>query len=156
MPAFSHLAVPVADANDAVATATALEPYLEHVERVTFVHVVEKGGGVVDKAPMAKRRTDAEAFLSVAAARVDDAVATDTRIVFGTDIAETIVETALDAEATAVAFRPRGGRRLLRLLTGDTAERLVSDPALPIVSLPSSEGSVTASVSGDEQREADT
>ncbi|MFC7137636.1 universal stress protein [Halobaculum litoreum] len=156
MRAFSHLAVPVANADDAVATVDALGPHLRHVDRITLVHVIEKGGGVVDKAPMAKRRADAEAFLAVAAARIDGTVPTGTRIAFGTDVAETIVKTAIDVGATAVAFHPRGGSRLLRLLTGDTATRLVSDPDLPIVSLPPTDDGTGPDPSPAGRREVDS
>jgi len=140
MALLERVVVPVADAGDAAATATALSPHLEDVRRVTVVHVVEKGGGAVDKAPMEKRLADASAFLSTVESRLDDEVAVETRVEFGTDVAETVVETAHDADATAIAFRPRGGSRLLRLLSGDTAARLVTDPELPVVSLHAGDG----------------
>lgn len=138
MALFDHLLVPVADDDDARTTARALAPHLEEVGRVTVVHVVEKGGGVVDKAPLGKRRADGRRFLAAletALAETSPSVPVETRIVFGTDVADTIVATATDVGATAVAFRPRGGSRLARLLSGDTATRLVSDPEVTVVSL---------------------
>ena len=139
MSLFHHPLVPVADADDAAATADALRPHLDAVERLTVVHIVQKAGGAVDKAPLAKRRADATRFLSTLETRLEDhEVAVETAVTFGTDVAETVVQTATDVDATAVAFRPRGGSRLVRWLSGDTAVRLVSNPELPVVALPTS------------------
>lgn len=135
MELLGHVVVPIADARDAAATTAALSPYLDDVRSVTALHVVEKGGGTVDKAPMEKRLADAVGFLSTVESRLGGEVTVETRVEFGTDVAETIVETALDAGATAIAFRPRGGGRLVRLLSGDTAMRLVTDAELPVVAL---------------------
>jgi nucleotide-binding universal stress UspA family protein len=135
MTLLERVVVPVADEQDSRATAAAVSRHVDEVQSVVAVHVVEKGGGAVDKAPVGKRRADAAAFLSVVESRLDDRVAVETRLAFGTDVAETVVETALDAEATAIVFRPRGGSRLVRFLSGDTAARLVTDPELPVVSL---------------------
>jgi nucleotide-binding universal stress UspA family protein len=135
MSLLERVVVTVADERDAVATATALSRHLDEVQSVVAVHVIEKGGGVADKAPMAKRRADAAEILATFESRLTDAVAVETRVAFGTNVADTVVETALDADATAIAFCPRGGNRLLRFLSGDTAARLVTAPVLPVVSL---------------------
>jgi nucleotide-binding universal stress UspA family protein len=136
MTLFEHLLVPIADEEDAVATADALRPYLSDVDRITALHVIQKGGGAVDKAPIGKRREDAKLFLSTVESRLDgEDVAVDLRVAFGTSVAETIRETATDVGATAVAFRPRGGNRFFQWLSGDTAARLVSDPDVSVVSL---------------------
>jgi nucleotide-binding universal stress UspA family protein len=140
MALLERVVVPVASEDDAVATVTALSPYLDSVQCLIVVHVIEKGGGVVDKAPLAKRRADATAFLATVESGLDAEVTIETRIEFGTNVAETIVETALDASATAIAFRPRGGNRLARLLSGDVAARLVADSELPVVSLNAERG----------------
>lgn len=136
MAPFQHIVVPVASEEDAIATCAALRPYLDSIERITVVHVIEKGGGSIDKAPMEKRRADAAEFLAIVEARLGDEATIDRRTEFGTDVVETIVETGLDTGATAIAFRPRGGSRILRLLSGDTATCLVTDPKLPVISLP--------------------
>ncbi|KAB1186601.1 MULTISPECIES: universal stress protein [Haloferax] len=135
MSLFDHIVVPIANEDDAIATATALSPHLDTLQRITAVHVIEKGGGVVDKAPMEKRLSDATRILSALESRLDDDVPIETRVEFGTNPAETIVETALDANATAIAFLPRGGNRFVRLLSGDTADRLVANSEVPVVSL---------------------
>jgi nucleotide-binding universal stress UspA family protein len=135
MSLLNHVVVPVADETDATVTATALTPHMSDIRRITVVHVIEKGGGVVDKAPMEKRQADAREFLSAVESRLGDEVVVERRLEFGTNVAETIVDVALDVSATAIAFRPRGGTRLARLLSGDTAARLVTAPELPVVSL---------------------
>ncbi len=40
MSLFEHLLIPVATENDARTTCAALKPHLDHVERVTAVHVI--------------------------------------------------------------------------------------------------------------------
>jgi nucleotide-binding universal stress UspA family protein len=134
-----HVLVPVATEADARATSEALRPYLEEVERVTAVHVVEKAGGAPDKAPLEKRQSDAAEFLAVVESELAADVAFDAGIDYGTDVVETLFAAADDAGATALAFRPRGGSRIVRLLSGDTATGLVTDPAVPIVALPDPE-----------------
>ncbi|AUV84117.1 universal stress protein (plasmid) [Salinigranum rubrum] len=135
MVVLRHVAVPVANDEDVVETAAALEPYLDEIHRATLIHVIETRPGAVNKAPMEKRRDDAREFLSVFESRLDGRVIVDTRIVFGADVAETIVETADAVEATVIIFRSRGSGRLARLLTGNTTARLVNDPELPVLSL---------------------
>ncbi|MEF8826405.1 MAG: universal stress protein [Halapricum sp.] len=135
-----HVLLPVASEEDARASSTALEPYLGDVERVTAVHVVEKAGGAPDKAPLGKRQSDAAEFLAVAESRLASDVAFDARIHYGTDIVETLFSAAEDVGATALAFRPRGGSRIVRWLTGDTATKLVTEPEIPVVALPDPDG----------------
>jgi nucleotide-binding universal stress UspA family protein len=136
MVILDHVLVPIATESDARATSSALRPYLEEVERVTAVHVVEKAGGAPDKAPLEKRQSDAAEFLAVVESELASDVAFDARIDYGTDVVTTLFDAAEDAGATVIAFRPRGGSRLVRLLAGDTASKLVTDPALPVLALP--------------------
>ncbi len=136
---FDHVVIPVASEEDAIATCASLDPYLDGIERVTAVHVIEKAGGAPDKAPLEKRREDAAEFLAVVDSRLGQSVAVDSRIVYGTDVVERLFEVADDVGASTLAFRARGGSRIVRLLTGDTATRLVTDPPIPVVSLPAQE-----------------
>lgn len=136
MTLLDHVLLPVATESDAEETCAALEPYLDEVQRVTAVHVVEKGGGAIDKAPLAKRREDAAEFLAVVDSRLGDRVAVDTRTAFGTDVVDALFDAAADAGASAIVFRPRGGSRIVRLLSGDTASDLVTEPAIPVIALP--------------------
>lgn len=140
MTLLEHVLLPVAAESDAEASCTALEPYLEEVERVTAVHVIEKGGGAMDKAPLEKRREDAAECLAVVDSRLGDGVAVDTRTAFGTDVVDALFEATVEAGATSLVFRPRGGSRIVRLLSGDTATDLVTDPPVPVVSLPDPDG----------------
>lgn len=136
MSLLDHVLVPVASEQDVEVTCTALEPYLDEIERVTAVHVIKKAGGGIDKAPIAKRREDAAEYLAIVDARLSDEVAVDTRTAFDTDVVEAIFDEAAAVGATAIGFCPRGGSRIVRLLSGDTAARLITDPDLPVVSLP--------------------
>jgi len=135
MVVLRHVAVPIANDDDVAETATALDPYLDEIHRVTGIHVIETRPGAVNKAPLEKRRADAERFLAAFESRLAGRVGADTRIVFGADIAEMIAETADEVGATAIAFRSRGSGRLARLLSGNTTARLVTDPDLPVLSL---------------------
>lgn len=136
MGLFRHVLVPVASEADVTATCDALEPYLSDLERVTAVHVIEKSGGGIDKAPLGKRKEDAAAFLTAVEARLTDEIAVDTETYYGTDVVDTLFEATVAHDADAVAYRARGGSRIARLLAGDLATKLVTDPAVPVVSLP--------------------
>ena len=136
MPFFQHVLVPVASEEDVEATCRALDPYLDDLERVTAVHVIEKSGGGIDKAPMGKRQEDAAEFLATVGARIGGRVAVDTETYYGTDVAETLFEAAREAGADGIAFRARGGSRIVQLLAGDLATDLITDPTVPVISLP--------------------
>ncbi len=136
MALLDHVLLPVADEADARATCDTLRPHVDRVQRLTALHVIEKGGGTIDKAPLEKRREDAAACLAVVEAALASEVAVDTRTAFGTDVVETIFDEAASVGATAVVVRPRGGSRLVQFLAGDTAVKLVTDPAVPVISLP--------------------
>ena len=136
MSLLDRAVVPVATVEDADSTCSALEPHLEDVSSVLAVHVIEKGGGSVDKAPLAKRQADAEEVLERVEDALGDAVAVETKTVYGTDVVEALFETAEDADATAIVFVPRSGGRIVRLLSGDTAMRLVTEGTVPVVALP--------------------
>lgn len=141
MGLIQHLLVPVATEEDARATCAALQPYLDDIERVTAVHVIEKAGGAPDKAPLEKRREDASDFLAIVDSTLSTSVAVDTRTVFATDIVPALFAEATDARADAIAFRARGGSRIKRILTGDMATKLVTNPDVPVISLPNPETS---------------
>ncbi|WP_332899779.1 universal stress protein [Haladaptatus sp. CMSO5] len=127
--------VPVADETDARTTCLALAPYLDADSRVVALHVIEKAGGAPDKASVEQRQEGAADIFAV----VKDTLTTgtvETELRYGTDVAETIFDTASDVDATAIAFSPRGGSRWVRLLSGDVALSLVTDTDRPVVVLP--------------------
>lgn len=135
---FEHVLVPVASPKDADATMQAVRPYLRSTGgTVTAVHVIEKAGGAPDKASVEQREEHAaEIFDAVHEQLADTDVLVMTEVRFGTDVADTIIDTANEIDASAIVFTPRGGNRWMRLLTGDVALSLVSESNLPVITLP--------------------
>lgn len=131
------IVVPVADPDDGERTAAAIAPRFEPSGRAILVHVVEKGGGAIDKAPVDRQREYAEEVFERARRPLADAdVDVDTDVRYGADVVETIFDGAVEANADAVAFVPREANRLAELLTGDVARRLVKEASVPVVAVP--------------------
>lgn len=126
-----HLLVPVADAEDAEATARALEPY--EPEQITVTHVVEKGEGVPDKTPVEQSETVAAEAFRVFREIFPDAAE---EVTYRRDIIAAIIELANDIDASAVAFCPRGGSRIIQFLAGDKSLRLITEADRPVITLP--------------------
>lgn len=139
MSILQRIVVPVVTPEDAQETCRALEPHLDEVDTVIAVHIIEKGGGTIDKAPLSKREEDAEEILGIVEDRLRDEVAVDTRTVYDTDVVDGIFDAVTDADATSVVFVSREGGRLVRLLSGDTSTRIVSEATVPVVALPQSD-----------------
>ena len=127
----AHVLLPVAHEADAEATAKALEPY--GPTHVTALHVVEKGEGVPDKTPV--EQSEASAAESYAAVRsvFPDA---DEHVAYGRDVAAEIFDAAAEVGASAIAYRSRGGSRLMQFLAGDVSLRLVTEANRPVIALP--------------------
>lgn len=126
-----HVLVPVANEGDARATAEALEPY--DPEKVTAVHVVEKAGGAPDKTSPEHSKQVAEDSYAAVREVFPDA---DDHTSYGRDVVETIFDAADEVDASAIAYRSRGGGRLMHFLSGDLSLKLVTKARLPVIALP--------------------
>jgi nucleotide-binding universal stress UspA family protein len=134
MNILEHVLLPVAHEKDALATAKELEPY--GPEHVTALHVVEKGGGVPDKTPVEQSEELAEESYAAVQRVFPDA---DTHTAYARDIVGAIFDAADEVEASAVAYRSRGGGRLMQFLSGDLSLKLVTSAELPVIALPRDE-----------------
>lgn len=152
MPAdmLSAVVVPVAEPEDARATALALAPRLAADAVVHAVHVIEKAGGAPDKASVEQREVFAEeTFEAFRDALGEDDGRVETRLLYDTDVSDAIFRAAQEADASAIAFTPRGGSRWIRLLTGDVALDLVTETDRPVVVLPDVGSDPEASEAGE-------
>ncbi|MFC7021296.1 MULTISPECIES: universal stress protein [Haloarcula] len=131
MNILEHVLLPVANEEDAEATARQLEPY--EPEHVTALHVVEKGGGVPDKTPVEQSEELAEESYEAVRRVFPDA---DTHTAYRRDIVDAIFAAADEVEASAIAYRSRGGGRLMQFLSGDLSLKLVLNAELPVIALP--------------------
>lgn len=127
----AHVLVPVAYPEDARTTARALAPY--DPRQVTALHVVEKREGLPDKTPV--EFSEELAAESYAAVREVFPGAND-RTAYAGDVVSTIFEAAAAIDASAIAYRSRGGGRLLQFLSGDLSLKLVTQADRPVIALP--------------------
>jgi nucleotide-binding universal stress UspA family protein len=126
-----HVLLPVADEEDARASAQALARY--DPKRVTTLHVVEKGEGVPDKTPVAQSEwLAADAFSAVREVFPE----ADDHTAYARDVVAAIFDSAEEVGATAIVYRSRGGGRIMQFLSGDLSLKLVTQADRPVVALP--------------------
>lgn len=133
--------VPVGNQGNASAVAAALTPYVDTAESVTVVHIIEKAGGAPDKASVEQREILAEeVFATVTEDLRDTDNAVETELLYGTDVAASIIDAAQESGATAIVFTPRTGSRWKKLLSGDVSHKLLNNSDLPVLVLPGRDG----------------
>lgn len=134
---FETVYVPIANPSDAEQTARALYRYANDDAEVIVVHVVEKGEGVPDKVAVEQREQYAEdAYETFQDVLPEDWGTIRFETLYGRDVAGTIIEGATEADATAIAFTPRGGSRWAQLVTGNITRNLIENSNSPVISLP--------------------
>lgn len=127
----SHVLLPVATEADAEATAEALAPYTP--EQVTVLHVIEKGEGVPDKTPVEQSEDlAAESYAAVRSVFPDAGEHT----AYSRDVVEAVFDAVDEVDASAIAYRSRGGNRLVQFLSGDLSVKLVTESHVPVIALP--------------------
>ncbi|MFC7114195.1 universal stress protein [Natronoarchaeum sp. GCM10025703] len=135
---FERVLVPIASEADAESTCKALQEYLpENGAVVHIVHVIEKAGGAPDKAGVSQREERAERIFEHSQSVLGETTTSlETEILYGTSIAETVLDHARSIDASAIVFTPRGASRWVKLLTGSVAEKILVGTDRPVIVLP--------------------
>lgn len=133
---FAQVLIPIASEDDARITRETILPYLAGSGGVaTIVHVIKYTEGGVDPSPVSMQEEDAERLFEIVIEDHADLVV-ETKKAYGTDIATAIFNVAEEIDASAIVFAPAERSRLIRLLSGDTALSLVSNPDVPVLAIP--------------------
>jgi nucleotide-binding universal stress UspA family protein len=133
---FETVFVPVAEPADARQTADAVEPYVGAETELLVAHVVPKGGGVPDKASVEQREQYAEEAYQAFRDRLAPGVGMTPVTLYGRDVGETIVDGALEADATVIAYTPREVSRWAELLTETVSDDVLENGEVPVLVLP--------------------
>ena len=134
-----RMLLPLATKRDAKGSCAALAPYLTTPEStIVVLHIIEKHGDFIDKAPLAAQEERAEEIFRVVKEEfVDEDVIIETDLRYATSVLEEILSAATDHQVDAIVFRPRDTNRLAKLLSGDLALKLLMNSPYPIFVLPS-------------------
>lgn len=137
---FERVLIPIASEDDARLARETILPYLAGSGGVaTIVHVIKYTQGGVDPSPVSMQEEDAERLFEIVNRDHPDLVV-ETKKAYGTDIAAAIFDVAEGVDASAIVFAPQTKSRLIRLLTGDTALSLISNPDVPVLAIPRGTG----------------
>ena len=113
-----RIIAPVANPDDVTRTVRAVDDRLDpNRSKLTFVNVVEKGGGAIDKAPVEAQRENAVDAFEVVEAELTDRFEVDTLLLYGSDVVEEIMDSADEMDATAILFVPRPGGTIALFLS---------------------------------------
>lgn len=127
----ANIVVPIATEKDARETAHLLNSY--GFGEITAVHVIEHVKGAPD--PISPEQAETRAQAAFAAFR-EVLPGANAERVFRENVVQGILDVASETDASAIVFRPRGGSRLVQLLSGDVTLRLVTNADRPVIALP--------------------
>ena len=136
-----RILVPVANETDAERTCRSIRQHLENDSgevRPTAVvaHVIEKADGAIDKAPLEARKEQAASIFDMVRGELEPAGYTvETELLFESDVVTAIHDAASEAGAHSIAFVPREGGFLAKLLASDLTD-LVTESPVPVITLP--------------------
>lgn len=133
---FERVLIPIASEDDARMARDTILPYLRRSGGVAVVvHVIKHVEGSVDPSPLSMQEEDADRLFEIVEQDNSELVV-ETKKVYSADIVAGIFEAADEANTSAIVFAPEEKNRLTRLLTGDTALSLVSNPDIPVLAVP--------------------
>lgn len=134
--------VPLSNETDAVRTTANLITHVDEDRHdqpaeLILLHVIEKGGGTIDKAPLPATKEHAQTILDTGRLTLEsEGYEVRTEIRYGTNVVRTVHEAAEDVDATVILFRPREHGPLTRLVLKDRTGALVKDAPCPVITLP--------------------
>jgi nucleotide-binding universal stress UspA family protein len=135
---FERVLVPVASEEDARRATDVILPYLPGAGSVVVVHVIKQSEGGIDPSPVDAQEEEAEQLFDIVT-EDDEAGDVETRTAYGSDVVDSILETARETGATVIAVSPREKSLLMRLLTGDHARSLMMNRDVPVLAVPAGE-----------------
>lgn len=134
-----HMLLPLATKRDAKQSCAALAPYLTAPESsVVALHIIEKRGDFIDKAPVAAQEERSEEIFNVVRTEfADEDVIVEMDLRYSTAVVDEILSAAKEYQVDAIVFRPRPANRLVKFLSGDRSHKLFLKSPYPLFILPS-------------------